>query len=145
VGCAVGGAVDCADKVEAANGSSSIKTDFARYFIDLLRRQQHGPKISTEPDLNRGALTDQYLVAALPSASLSLSYGSLTLAFGGNFHCHIHDPWSVEFHKLSMPPDPNPKYRTILTRKLSIRTKTEEARRRIDTINTNSVSVVSAA
>jgi hypothetical protein len=33
-GRAVGDAVDCADNVEAAAGSSSIKTNFARYFID---------------------------------------------------------------------------------------------------------------
>jgi hypothetical protein len=32
----VGGALDCADNVEAAAGSSSIKTDVSRYFIDLL-------------------------------------------------------------------------------------------------------------
>jgi hypothetical protein len=34
VGCAVGGAVDCADNVVAAAGSSNIKIDVTRYFID---------------------------------------------------------------------------------------------------------------
>ena len=68
--CAVGGAVDCADSVEAAAGSSSIKTNVTRYFIDLLKCHAARPKISTEPDLNRGALTDPHLVAAPPQAYL---------------------------------------------------------------------------
>jgi hypothetical protein len=35
LGCAIGGAIDCADNVEAAAGSSSIKPNVTRYFIDL--------------------------------------------------------------------------------------------------------------
>src|SRR5437879_5543208 len=44
VGCAVGGVFDCADNVEAAAGSSSIKARITRYFIDLLRDHTARPK-----------------------------------------------------------------------------------------------------
>jgi hypothetical protein len=57
---------DCADNVEAAAGSTSIKTNVTRYFIDLLRHHAARPRISPAPDLNRGAFADHHLVAAPP-------------------------------------------------------------------------------